>query len=288
MLPEYRIKNLPLVGNNVLDLLNILPGVRFNGTGQWMGDYANTVGGQGLNSLNVTLDGLPTRDERFSAQAGTFQGETVNGTAGGAQSGAFFSDYTAGNRMLSTTTINPDLVGEIRLVLSPVDAEMGRGNSQMQITTRSGTNKYSGAAVWNIQNTALNPNTWNNNNDQGNVVNGCQIEGQTPPCWKPTQPDWRNTHQYTISFGGPIVRNKTFFYVLWDQQISNTRLVQTNSVLTDTARQGIYRYWEGWVPGDADVATSAVSSTAANPTTPSVDFLGKPLVPGSLAWWPGL
>ena len=145
VLPEYRIKNLPLVGNNVLDLLNILPGVRFNGTGAWMGDYANTVGGQGLNSLNVTLDGLPTRDERFSAQAGTFQGETVNGTAGGAQSGAFFSDYTAGNRMLSTTTINPDLVGEIRLVLSPVDAEMGRGNSQMQITTRSGTNKYSGA-----------------------------------------------------------------------------------------------------------------------------------------------
>ena len=84
------------------------------------------------------------------------------------------------------------------------------------------------------------------------------------------------------------MRNKTFFYVLWDQQISNTRLVQTNSVLTDTARQGIYRYWEGWVPGDADVATSAVSSTAANPTTPSVDFLGKPLVPAHLAWWPGL
>src|SRR5688572_5112144 len=44
VLPEYRIRNLPLVGNNVLDLLNILPGVRFNGTGQWMGDYANTVG----------------------------------------------------------------------------------------------------------------------------------------------------------------------------------------------------------------------------------------------------
>ncbi|HTG74471.1 MAG TPA: carboxypeptidase regulatory-like domain-containing protein, partial [Terriglobia bacterium] len=284
VLPEYRIKNLPLVGNNVLDLLNILPGVRFNGTGAWMGDYANTVGGQGLNSLNVTLDGLPTRDERFSAQAGTFQGETVNGTAGGAQSGAFFSDYTAGNRMLSTTTINPDLVGEIRLVLSPVDAEMGRGNSQMQITTRSGTNRYSGAAVWNIQNTALNPNTWNRNNDQGNSLTGCKIAGEIPPCWNPTQPDWRNTHQYTLSFGGPIVRNKTFFYVLWDQQISNTRLVQNNSVLTDTARQGIYRYWEGWVPGDADVATSAVSSTAGNPVTASVDFQGKPLVPGI---WPG-
>src|SRR5262249_25930111 len=76
-LSEDRIRNLPLVGNNVLDLMKILPGVRFNGTGQWMGDYANTIAGQGLNSLNVTLDGLPTRDERFSAQAGTFQGVTV-------------------------------------------------------------------------------------------------------------------------------------------------------------------------------------------------------------------
>jgi len=33
VLPEERIRNLPLVGNNVLDLLKILPGVRFNGTG---------------------------------------------------------------------------------------------------------------------------------------------------------------------------------------------------------------------------------------------------------------
>jgi hypothetical protein len=283
VLPEYRIKNLPLVGNNVLDLLNILPGVRFNGTGQWMGDYANTVAGQGLNSLNVTLDGLPTRDERFSAQAGTFQGESVNGTGTGAQSGAFFSDYTGGNRMLSTTTINPDLVGEIRLILSPVDAEMGRGNSQIQITTRSGTNRYTGSAVWNIQNTALNPNTWNNNNDVGSSLTGCKIEGQTPPCWNPTQPNWRNTHQYTISYGGPIIRNKTFFYVLWDQQISNTRSVQTNTVLTDSARNGIYKYWEGWVSGNANATTTAVAPNSVNPTTASVDFSGNPQVPTS---WP--
>jgi hypothetical protein len=199
--------------------------------------------------LNVTLDGLPTRDERFSAQAGTFQGESVNATGTGAQSGAFFSDYTGGNRMLSTTTINPDLVGEIRLVLSPVDAEMGRGNSQVQITTRSGTNKYTGAAVWNIQNTAFNPNTWNNNNDVGTPLTGCKVKGQTPPCWNPTQPNWRNTNQYTLSYGGPIFKNKTFFYVLWDQQISNTRALQTNTVLSDSARNGIFKFWEGWVPG---------------------------------------
>jgi hypothetical protein len=283
VLPEQKVRNLPLVGNNVIDLLNILPGVRFNGTGAWMGDYANTVGGQSLDSLNVTLDGVPTRDERFSASSGTFQSQNLSGGTGGGQSQAFIatgSVYTGGNALLSTTTLNPDLVGEIKLILSPVDAELGRGNSQIQITTRSGTNKYTGSAVWNIQNTSLNPNTWNRNNDRGNATTGCKIAGQTPPCWQPTQPDWRNTNQYTISFGGPIVRNKTFFFVLWDQQMSNTRSLQTNTVLTDTARKGIYRYFEGWVPGRADVGTTT-STSDPNPTRPSVDFSGNPLAPSN-------
>ena len=64
---------------------------------------------------------------------------------------------------MSPTTINPDLVGEIRIILSPIDAELGRGNSQIQIQTRSGTNQYRGSAAWNIINTALNANTWGNN-----------------------------------------------------------------------------------------------------------------------------
>ena len=40
----------------------------------------------------------------------------------------------------NSTVINPDLVGEIRLITPPVDAELGRGNGQVQIQTRSGTN----------------------------------------------------------------------------------------------------------------------------------------------------
>ena len=57
----------------------------------------------------------------------------------------------------SATVINPDLVGEIKLIVSPVDAEIGRGNGSVQIQTRSGTNQYRGSAVWTNQNTAFNP-----------------------------------------------------------------------------------------------------------------------------------
>jgi uncharacterized protein (TIGR02231 family) len=42
-----------------------------------------------------------------------------------------------GNDVLSlSTTINPDLVGERRQIFSPVDAELGRGNSQVEVTTK--------------------------------------------------------------------------------------------------------------------------------------------------------
>ena len=56
------------------------------------------------------------------------------------------------------------LIGEVRLIVSPVDAELGRGNGQIQIRTRSGTNKFNGSATWNVRNSALDANTWTNDN----------------------------------------------------------------------------------------------------------------------------
>ena len=132
--PEFR--NLPVVGNNVLDLVRILPGFRESTAGEAFDTFA----GAAANTLNTVRDGISVSDGRFN------------------------------NGLFSTTTINPDLVGEIRLILTPVDAEMGRGNGQVQITTRSGTNRYTGAAVWNSRNSKFDPNTWANNRqvDPGN------------------------------------------------------------------------------------------------------------------------
>jgi len=57
-------------------------------------------------------------------------------------------------------TINPpDLVGEIKLILAPVDVPARQGQVQLQI------NRW-GTAVWNVQNIpALNPLTWATNNN---------------------------------------------------------------------------------------------------------------------------
>ena len=114
----------------------------------------------------------------------------------------------------------------MRLVLTPVDAESGRGNAQVQIFTRSGTNRFSGSAVWNVRNTALDPNTWLNNHT---------ID---PDTGKPAQRNWYNNHEYSIAYGGPIRKNKTFFYALWEQNIHRERVLVDGSVLTDAGRLG--------------------------------------------------
>jgi hypothetical protein len=49
---------------------------------------------------------------------------------------------------------------------------------------------------------------------------------------------------------------------------------EVSSVMTNTARQGIFRYFEGWNPGHALTTTSAGGAT---PTIASVDLLGNPV-----------
>src|SRR6185503_9345319 len=122
VLTSNRVQQLPLIGEDVLQLITIMPGV-----------VGENFAGVASSQVNTVRDGLSVSDGRFN------------------------------NGVFATTVINPDLVGEVKLILAPVDAELGRGNGQVIITTRSGTNKYTGAAVWNIKNTALNANTWSNN-----------------------------------------------------------------------------------------------------------------------------
>jgi hypothetical protein len=244
-LTASQVSELPLVGGDVLQLIGVMAGVR--------GDAnvgGTTFAGIRASSVNTVRDGLSVSDGRFD------------------------------NGVFGTTTINPDLVAEVRLILTPVDAELGRGNGQVQITTRSGTNEYRGSAVWNVRNSGMNANTWGNNNDQDLNCPDADIVAIRPAGsdWCPTAPDWQNQNQYTLSYGGPIIRNKTFFYALWDQQLNNTRDLVSATVLTPTARQGIFRYWEGWSPEDAAAATI---TTGANPSTPSVDFSGTPVAPAT-------
>jgi len=235
-LTERKVIDLPLVGGNVLDLVQVLGGVDnvvATGNGEAgqsaFGREAETLAGISAQDTPVLRDGIMVNDLRYPT------GINAN------------------------SVMNPDMVGEVRLIVSPVDAELGRGNGAVLITTRSGTNQFRGAAVWNIQNTALNPNSWVNNHNQP----------RTPPLWN-------NNNQATFSAGGAIIKNKTFFFGLLDLARDRQRAFNYIAVLTPCAKNGIFRYFDNWNNGSVG---TTLTPTGPTPTRQTVNGDGSPLLP---------
>jgi hypothetical protein len=102
VLPQRQVEDLPLVSNNVLDLVGVMAGVFMTNDAVFGAEQTNFAG-VSARDVNVQRDGVSLNSQRWP------------------------------NGLDAPTRMNPDLVGEIRLILAPVDAEMGRGNGQVQI-----------------------------------------------------------------------------------------------------------------------------------------------------------
>jgi hypothetical protein len=89
------------------------------------------------------------------------------------------------------------------LILAPVDAEMGRGNGQVQIQTRSGDQRVP-RCRGTTSKLGIDANLWANNRNQTPNSQG-KVEALSRP---------EKLHDYSLTFGGPIKKNKTFFYVV--------------------------------------------------------------------------
>src|SRR5437016_710370 len=227
VLPDHQVRDLPLGGRNVLDLLRTSGGVSnaTSGTtsndGATAGDTGYFAGGR-LSAVNTTRDGFNVTDGRYNH-------------------GAFSVTYTS-----------PDLVEEVRIITAPVDAEVGRGSGQVQMVTRAGTNQFRGSAFWYNRNSALDASNWFNNRAG-------------------IKKDYENRNQYGVRLGGPIVKNKTFFFFLIDEQRDILRQTFVAPVLTAQARQGIYRFFLG------------LDNQNATQNNPTVDRNGNPVLNGQPA-----
>src|SRR5262245_18321921 len=163
VLPEQAVRDSPLDGNDVLDLVNVV------------GDVQLAIPGTLTFGEDVNQSAGASRWTTVAGVSATFVNTSVNGltVTDSFYAGIGEPDNTSG--ILSATRINPDLVGEVKLILTPVDAELGRGNGQIQLTTRSGTNKYAGSVRWDLRNPALNARSWADNYtpDAAKVRAGC-------------------------------------------------------------------------------------------------------------------
>jgi hypothetical protein len=173
------VGNLPLNGRSFGSLIELTPGVvltRSNGAEQ--GQFS--INGQRANANYFTVDGV-------SANAGNVSNQALAGTI------PTFNVLGGLNNLVSV-----DALQEFRVQTSTYAAEFGRmPGAQVSVITRSGTNEFHGNVFDYFRNDALDANDWFANS-----------RGQSKPALR--QNDFGGV------IGGPIVRNKTFFFFSYE------------------------------------------------------------------------
>ncbi|MFY9844411.1 MAG: carboxypeptidase regulatory-like domain-containing protein [Terriglobales bacterium] len=102
---------------------------------------------------------------------------------------------------LPTVQPSPDSIEEFRVLTNTFDAEYGRNSgSVVNVVTKSGTNDLHGSAYEFFRNKVLNANDY------------CLTAAEQLPCEKPQF----NQNQFGGTFGGPIIKNRTFFFASYE------------------------------------------------------------------------
>ncbi len=176
---------------------------------------------------NVALVQGPDGDEiSIGGQRGIHNNVSVDGAD---FNNPFFGEQRGGQR--PAFTFNLDAVQDFVVVSDGANAEFGRsGGGFLNIITKSGTNQFHGSAHYFGKYDALSA-------DYSHSLPGGGTTGFSPDFGQ---------HQFGGTFGGPIIRDKAFFFLAYDQQEYNetkqtTRLGSIDPALlafTDTAFGG--------------------------------------------------
>ncbi len=129
---------------------------------------------------SVSVNGGRGRANNFSVNGGDANDQFVN---------------------LPTVQPSPDSIQEFRVLTNTFDAEYGRNSgSVVNVITKSGTNDLHGNVYEFFRNTKLNANPY------------CFTAVDGIPCDKPQF----NQNQFGGTFGGPIVKDRTFFFTSYE------------------------------------------------------------------------
>ncbi len=223
---QKAIEALPIFGQrgrNPLDILNGLPGVSTDITNEAGGGVH--VHGSRDRAFNFTLDGIDINESSFGG-----------------------SNFTP----LRT---NPDSLQEMQVVTNNATAEIGRSSgANVSFVTRSGTNEFHGTLFELYQTPGLYANEYQNN-----------LNGRPRPKFI--------QHIFGGSLGGPLfdpgfgegrspgwLRNKAFFFVNVQMLRAQEGRTVTRTVLTQSMRDGIFRYRQGALNAPAGTATASVDA----------------------------
>jgi hypothetical protein len=199
-----QVKDLPLEGRSVPELLSLQNGVTYTGNRSDVDRNVDTrsgaVNGARSDQSNITLDGVDVNDQ------------------------------VTGDAFTSVLPVTLDSVQEFRVTTTNYNADQGRSSgAQVSLVTKSGTNKFHGSLY------EYHRNTYTSANDYFVKVAELQ-SGQ------PNIPPKLIRNIFGGSLGGPILKDRLFFFVNYE----GSRQREENSVLrivpSDSLRQGLMKY----------------------------------------------
>jgi hypothetical protein len=209
---ENQVKELPLEGRNVPDLLSLQPGVAFPNNRDddpTFDTRKGAVNGARSDQSNVTVDGVQVNDE-------------------------------GGHAFTSVLPVTLDSVQEFRVTTSNYNADQGStSGGQVAMVTKSGTNQLHGSAYEYNRNTYTSANDFfvKNSEIQNCLNNGTPLSD--PACNKAPKLI-RNI--FGGSLGGPIKKDRIYLFGNYEGTRRAEATSETNAVPSASMKDGVIFY----------------------------------------------
>ncbi len=189
---QRKANELPLNGRNIFNLITISPGAVAQG-----GSGGSPVGQNPFSWGNYQIGGS------FANQGAEYlDGQPLN----------------IGYINLPIVIPTQDSIGEYKVQYSNLGAEWGKfSGGIVNLSTKSGTNSWHGSVYEFFRNKVLNANEYFNKKNELLAGN----KNEAPP--------W-SQNQYGFQVGGPVIKDKTFFYTSWEQYRQRTGSPFTTAV----------------------------------------------------------
>ncbi len=232
-----QILDLPSEGRNAVELLSLQAGVTYVG-----------------NQVDSAAD------SRGGAVNGARSDQT-NVTVDGLDN----NDQLLGDAFTGVLRIPMDSLEEFRVVTTNSNADSGRSSgAQVSLVTKSGTNQFHGTAYEYNRSSIGTANDWFN--ERAELQAGL-----------PNKPGQLIRNTFGAAVGGPIIKNRLFFFSNYEGQRSREAVQVTQSVPSANLRQGIVSYacnpaYDGNPGVDAPCALSTPGVTTSS-LVPAGDLL---------------
>src|ERR1700687_2818029 len=201
---ENQVKQVPLEGRNVPDLLSLQPGVAYTGNRtdiDYDQDTRNgAVNGARSDQSNITLDGVDVNDQ------------------------------VAGYAFTSVLPTTLDSVQEFRVTTANYNADQGTGSgAQVSLMTKSGTNVFHGWLYESHRNTITSANDY--------VMKQSELASGTP-----NKPNKLLRNIFGVSVGGPLKKDRLFFFANYEGTRRREEQATVRSIPSPAMRDGVIQY----------------------------------------------